>query len=151
MSNSSECELTTAVETQQYPARDLVVDLMNGVALETSYLGGELATLGEDLCQPAESTSQSDRIVWMQSFDRLEQAARAQARFSKWLADCLAMDHSPGVPEIQAALEIIPLRDMKERLARIAGLSINEPCAGDADDEDIWSDPLVDRGQVRHG
>lgn len=151
MSSSSECELQAAIDAPRYLARDLVVDLLNGVALETSYLGGELATLGEDLCQPPETTSQSDRIVWMQSFDRLEQAARAQARFSKWLADCLAMDYAPGVSEIQAALEIIPLRDMKERLARIAGVSIAEPSAGDPDDEEIWSEPLVERGQARHG
>jgi len=139
MSNSSDQGRKPMEEACLGHAHPLVLDLMHGVARESLYLGDELVILGDDLCRPPEKTSPSDRIVWMQSFDRLEQAARAQARFASWLANCLATGIAPSMAEISNALEVIPLRDMKERLARIAGLLPNDHSAYNPGDEEIWS------------
>jgi len=136
MSNSSEGKQTQIEDAGL--ARQVVVELLYGVAQESAHLGDDLAKLGNDLCRPPELTSPSDRIVWMQSFDRMEQIARAQARFAKWLADCLAVEAAPSAQQIAAALEVFPLHDMKIRLARIAGLPPGDHSPHDPAEEDIW-------------
>ena len=113
--------------------------ILAGIAWECAAMGREIAELGDALSEDRMAIGDSARMENMQAFDRLTQAAHAQAQILAHIARDILMERSTDSPEMLELINSVPIHDVRMRLREALGAMPNYENV-ESGSADLWDD-----------